>query len=184
MGIPRPPEKTLLFIGALFSAEDHYLEAYRALQKSFGEVVMETPPVRWDFSEHYKEEMDEPLFRRFLFFKDLIEPDELSQIKLMTNDLESKLGTEGKRNINLDPGYLTLAKIVLASTKDYSHRVYLKDGIYAEVTLIFSKTEGRFIPNINTYNDYKDERYLKFFLLARELFTLLNRNPKIKSDGI
>jgi hypothetical protein len=184
MGIPRTPEKTLLFVGALFSTEDHYLEAYRALQKAFGEVIMETPPVRWDFSDHYKDEMGEPLFRRFLFFRDFVEPDQLPKIKLMTNDLEMKLTTKGKRNINLDPGYLTLAKIVLASTKDYSHRVYLKEGIFAEVTLIFSKAEGKFIPNINTYNDYKDERYLKFFLFARELFFLLNGNTQIKSDGL
>jgi hypothetical protein len=174
MGIPRSPGKNLLFVGALFSTEDYYLKAYRALQKTFGEVIMETPPVKWDFSEHYKDEMGEPLFRRFLFFRDFIEPDALSQIKLITNDLELKLSTTGKRNINLDPGYLTLAKVVLASTKDYSHRVYLKEGIFAEVTLIFSKAEGKFIPTITTYNDYKDERYLKFFLLARELFFLLN----------
>jgi hypothetical protein len=174
MGTPRFTEKCLLFVGALFSAEDYYLEAFRALQKTFGEVIMETPPVKWDFSEHYKDEMGEPLIRRFLFFRNLIEPDELSKIKLITNDLEIKLSTAGKRNINLDPGYLTLAKIVLASTKDYSHRVYLKEGIFAEVTLIFSKTEGKFIPTMHTYNDYKDERYLRFFLLARELFYLLH----------
>ena len=184
MGIPRYPGKTLLFVGALFSKKDSYLEAYHALQKAFGEVIMETPPVRWDFSEHYKEEMGEPLFRRFLFFKDLIEPDKLSEIKLMTNDLESELGTEGKRNINLDPGYLTFAKIVLASTKNYSHRIYLNKGIFAEVTLIFSKTEGKFIPNINTYNDYKDERYGKFFLLARDLFYFLSSDSHTKSDGL
>jgi hypothetical protein len=102
----------------------------------------------------------------------------------MTNDLEMKFTTESKRNINLDPGYLTFAKIVLASTKNYSHRIYLNKGIFAEVTLIFSKTEGKFIPNINTYNDYKDERYGKFFLLARDLFYFLSSDSHTKSDGL
>ena len=184
MGIPGCPEKCLMFVGALFSNEDHYLEAYRDLQAAFGDAIMETPSIRWDYSDHYREEMGEPLFRRFIFFKCLIEPDVLPRIKLLTNDLELKLTTNGKRKINLDPGYLTLAKIVLASTKDYSHRIYLKDGIFAEVTLIFSKHEGNFIANINTYNDYKDERFIKFFSLARELFFLLGGNFQEKEGGL
>jgi hypothetical protein len=175
MGIPRHPEKAMLFVGALFSREDCYLEAYRALQQTFGEVIMETPPVAWNYSDHYEEEMSGPLFRRFIFFRNMIEPDALSRVKLATNELELNLATDGKRNINLDPGYLTLAKIILASTKDYSHRIYLKEGIYAETTLIFSKAVGKFVPNINTYNDYKDEKNLRFFLLARELFFLINK---------
>ncbi len=174
MGVPRHPEKTMLFVGALFSRGSYYLEAYKALRQRCGEVVMETPALTWNYSDHYQEEMSSPLFRRFIFFRDFIDPAALSDIKLATNEIESKLAVNGRRNINLDPGYLTLAKIVLASTKDYSHRIYLKDGIYAETTLIFSKAEGKFVPGINTYNDYKDERNLRFFLVARELFSLLN----------
>jgi hypothetical protein len=120
--------------------------------------------------------MGEPLYRRFLFFRDFIRPDILSDIKLATNDIERDMSIDGKRCINLDPGYLTLAKIVLASTKDYSHRIYLKDGIHAEVTLIYSKETKEYLPNINTYNDYKDERHKKIFLLARELFQMMQRS--------
>jgi len=178
MGIPKPPEKAILFIGALFSSIECYGEAFRTLQETCGEVLMETPRFPWDYSDHYKNEMGGPLFKRFMFFRDFIEPDALSGIKLAANELEIKLSTEGKRNINLDPGYLTPAKIVLASTKDYSHRIYLKDGIYAETTLIFSKEKEAYVPNINTYNDYKDERNLKFFLLARELFFLLAKKDR------
>lgn len=174
MGRIRSTGKTLLFVGALYSNPAYYLEAYKLLENNFGEVVMETPPVKWDFSDHYKEEMGAPIFRRFLFFRNLIEPDLLSKIKVATNNLEIKLSTEDRRNINLDPGYLTLAKIVLASTKDYSHRIYIGEGIYAEVTLVFAKEQGIFVPNINTYNDYKDERYIRFFSMARQLFSLLN----------
>ena len=176
MGKTRSPEKTFLFVGALYSNQEHYLKAYRLLKDSFGEVVMETPPFRWDFSDHYKQEMGEPLYRRFLFFRDFIEPDILSDIKLATNNIERDMSIDGKRCINLDPGYLTLAKIVLASTKDYSHRIYLKDGIHAEVTLIYSKETKEYLPNINTYNDYKDERHKKIFLLARQLFQMMQRS--------
>lgn len=151
------------------------MKAYRILQETFGDVLMETPPLAWDYSDHYKDEMSGPLFRRFIFFEDFIEPGSLAGTKVTTNEIELTLSTGGKRNVNLDPGYLTPAKIVLASTKDYSHRIYLKEGIYAETTLIFSKEKGRFIPNINTYNDYRDDRNLKYFLLARELFLLTVR---------
>lgn len=175
MGKTRVPEKTLLFIGALYSDQKYYLDAYHILKDSFGEVAMETAPFRWEFSDHYRREMGEPLYRRFLFFRNFVEPDALSDIKLATNDIERDMSIDGRRCINLDPGYLTLAKIVLASTKDYSHRIYLKDGIHAEVTLIYSKETKEYLPNINTYNDYKDDRHRKIFSLGRELFAMMNR---------
>jgi hypothetical protein len=174
MGSPTPPEKALLFIGTLFFNEDYYVEARQSLERIFGEIVMETPAIRWDFSDYYKDELGEPIYRRFMFFKNLMEQENLSTIKLTTNEVEKNLSSDGKRNINLDPGYLTPAKIVLASTKDYSHRIYLKDGIYAEVTLIFKK--GQFIPHINTYKDYQDEKYLRIFMMARKLLTILKNN--------
>ncbi len=171
MGTPRPPEKALLFVGALFSNEDFYTEARQSLERIFGEAVMESPKIQWNFSDYYKDELGEPIYRRFIFFKKLIEHDYISTIKLITNEIERSLSSGGKRNINLDPGYLTPAKIVLASTKDYSHRIYLKDGIYAEVTLIFVK--GQFVPHVNTYKDYQDERYLRLFIMGRNLLSLL-----------
>lgn len=171
MGSPTPPEKALLFTGTLFSNEDYYTKARQSLERIFGEIVMETPAIRWEFSAYYKDELGEPIYRRFIFFKNLIEQENLSTIKLTTNEIEKSLSSDGKRNINLDPGYMTPAKIVLASTKDYSHRIYLKDGIYAEVTLIFKK--GQFIPHINTYKDYQDEKYLRIFMMARRLLGIL-----------
>jgi len=171
MGSPTPPEKSLLFVGTLFSNEDYYIEARQSLERIFGEIIMESPAMRWDFSDYYRDELGEPIYRRFIFLKNLIEPENLSTIKLITNEIEKNLSIGEKRNINLDPGYMTPAKIILASTKDYSHRIYLKDGIYAEVTLIFKN--GRFIPHINTYKDYKDERYLRIFMMARKLLSIL-----------
>lgn len=171
MGSPTSPEKVLLFTGTLFSNEDYYIEARQSLERIFGEIVMETPAIRWEFSDYYKDELGEPIYRRFVFFKNLMEQENLSTIKLTTNEIEKNLSSDGKRNINLDPGYLTPAKIVLASTKDYSHRIYIKDGIYAEVTLIFKK--GQFIPHINTYKDYQDEKYLRIFMMARRLLGIL-----------
>ncbi len=176
MGNLRPVKKALLMVGLLFSDEDYHIRARQLLEEEIGEIVMESPTMEWDFSDYYRKEMGVPIHRRFLFFKDLIAPDKLSAIKLLTNDMEKKLSTSGKRNINLDPGYITLAKLVLASTKDYSHRIYLKDGIYAEVTLAYSKDKGQFMPFVNTYRDYSEPKYKKFFALARVLLQILSRD--------
>ncbi len=88
---------------------------------------------------------------------------------LKTNEIEDAFSLNGKRRINLDPGYLTLAKIVLVSTKNYSHRIYLKKGIYGEVTLIYYKEYGTFKPNLYTYRDYQDKAHIDVFMQAREL---------------
>ncbi|HEX8947412.1 MAG TPA: DUF4416 family protein [Dissulfurispiraceae bacterium] len=179
MGSPRKPGRALLLVGLLFSDDNYRIKAMELLEEKFGEAVMESPPIPWDFSEYYREELGEPITRRFVFFKNLIEKDTLSSIKLITNEIESALSSGGKRTVNIDPGYLTLAKVVLASTKNYSHRLYLRDGIYAEVTMMYQKQKGRFVPHVNAYRDYTDERYQRFFLTARILLHFLTTaNPK------
>lgn len=176
MGIPKEPEKALLFVGTLYSKSDYYYESLKILQESFGEIIMEGPEIRWDFSDYYKKELGSEIFRRFIFFKNLIKQEALPDIKLKTNNIETRLSTNGKRNINLDPGYLTLSKIILASTKDYSHRIYLRDGIFGEVTLSYSKKVKRYCPNLNTYKDFADSRYIDMFLVARKLYSYLLNN--------
>lgn len=173
MGTPKEPENSLLFIGTLYSKSDYYYESLKFLKESFGEIIMEGPEIRWDYSDYYKKELGNEIFRRFIFFKDLIRQHSLPDIKLKTNDIEMKLSINGKRNINLDPGYLTFSKIILASTKDYSHRIYLRDGIFAEVTLSYNKKEKRFCPNLNTYKDFTDNLYTNLFLTARKLYSYL-----------
>jgi hypothetical protein len=172
--MPRHVERSLLFIGALYTDVRHYIKAYSALQSAFGDVVMETPQIPWDYSGYYKDELGSPIMRRFLFFRNPVMPDTLADAKRRTIEMERGFSIGDKRQINLDPGYLNPAKVVLASTKDYSHRIYLRDGIYAEATLIFR--DKQFVPHIHTYNDYKDERFLRFFLLGREMYFLLKMN--------
>ncbi len=173
MGKPRIPSKALLFSGILYSNDSWYLKAFELLVSKFGEIAMCSPPITWDFSDYYKDELGDKIIRRFVFFKNLIEQNELSRIKIITNNLEELLATGNKRNVNLDPGYLTPAKIVLASTKDYSHRIYLNNGIYAEVSLIYKK--NCFIPYLNTYKDFQDNRYIEIFMTARKLLNVINK---------
>lgn len=158
---------SMLFVGMLFGSKEHLHEAEKKLNESFGDTVLESPVMQWDYSGYYKKELGWHIQRKFIFFEKLINQDELRDIKVKTNAIETGLSTGGKRTVNLDPGYLTSAKVVLASTKDYSHRLYLGDGIFAEITLIYN---GGFQPHINTYRDYQDEKYIHLFEEAREIF--------------
>ncbi len=173
--VPTPPENALLLVGALFSKEDIYLKTLPRLEECFGEILMEGPAIQWDFSEHYKEELGAPIFRRFIFFRELVGQDRLAAAKVKACEIENSFSVNGKRTINLDPGYLTFAKLVLASTKDYSHRIYLMDGIFAEVTLSYSKDKQHYVPLPHTYRDYYDDRYLRLFSIARALLLFLSR---------
>lgn len=165
MGSPSLPDPALLFIGIFYHKEAYFPEAKEKLKASFGEIAFESPALPWDYSEYYKEELGSPITRRFIFFKDVINPEALAGIKLLTNDLEQQLSSGGKRNINLDPGYLTPYQVVLASTKNYAHRIYVGKGIYAEVTLIHR--DGRYCPHLFTYRDYASDEYIQLFERAR-----------------
>jgi hypothetical protein len=166
MGKPNPPEKALLFIASLFSEEEYYNEAKEIIIREFGELSFESDVLPWNHSEYYREELGWPISRRFFAFKELINPEGITEIKLITNNLEQLLTPEGRRKINLDPGYVTLSKVVLATTKNYAHRIYLGKGIYAEVTLYYR--QGRFRPHDFTYRDYRSEEYNRIFLKLRE----------------
>lgn len=173
MGKPHFPSKSLLFVGLLYSSDNYYIKSLELLSSQFGEIAMISKPIKWNYSDYYKDELGTNIIRRFVFFKDLINQDDISNIKIITNKIEDSLSTNKKRNINIDPGYLTPAKIVLASTKDYSHRIYLRDGIFAEVTLIFKKDS--FIPHLNTYKDFQDKQYLDIFIQARKLLKIISQ---------
>jgi len=165
MGRPSPPEDALLFVGSLYSREEYYLIAKERLIARFGEIIMESRQSDWDYSDYYRDELGWPIKRRFVFFRNIINPEQITDIKLTTNDIEQQLSIEGRRSINIDPGYITLSKVVLVSTKNYSHRIYLGKGIYAEVTLIYR--DGRYHPHLFTYRDYASDAYREIFACAR-----------------
>ena len=172
MGNPANPKPALLFTGILYSDKSYLSKAKESLLSAFGAALLETPPVSWDYSEYYKEEIGSPIMRTFIFFKDLINRAEIADIKLRTNDIETSLSIDGKRKVNLDPGYLTLANVILATTKGYSHRIYLGKGIYGEVSLLYKEKDKTFVPNIFTYSDYQEKNCIEMFIKAREFLKL------------
>ncbi len=161
------PERALLFIAALYSLEESYTKAKEHLTRSFGELLFESECFPWVHSEYYRNELGWPITRRFLAFKKRFDTGTIRAVKLATIEIEEVLSVDGRRKVNLDPGYITEAKVVLATTKNYPHRIYLGSGIFAEVTLFYTK--GKYRSHQFTYRDYGTPEYLGIFHKIREL---------------
>jgi hypothetical protein len=172
MASARTPDPVLLVVAA-FSRHAEALALGRGeLERLFGPVGLDAPPFAFDETDYYEPAMGPGLQKQFLAFRELVAPDELAAIKLRTNALEDQLARSARfpeaRPLNLDPGVLTLGKLVLATTKDQAHRIYLRDGIFAEVTLRYQA--GAFTPWPWTYADYRRPEVHAFLLSARAYY--------------
>jgi len=161
-----------LFIGILSSIQTLLKDIEIPLQKRFGKIDLTSEVIPFNFTNYYEKEMGANILRKFICFKDLINPDEISSIKIWTNELEDNYRHNEKydivRPINLDPGYINQSKLILASTKDYYHRIYLQDGILAEVTLFYQDERFKNLPW--TFPDYQTEEYKNYFTKVRCLY--------------
>lgn len=168
MSTPRESDKVRLFC-SLFSAEKELIDrAIDELVELFGLPEIISPWLMFERTRYYEKEMGWPLHRRFITFRELITPEELVGKKLSTNRIEIKYSVDGKRRINIDPGYICLERLVLATGKNYTHRIYLSHGIYADLTLVFNK--GTFKPLEWSYPDYSDNESIDFFNNEREKY--------------
>ncbi len=157
----------------------------RGLEEKYGPIELKSPILPFTYTDYYEKEMGKDIKRQFLSFQRLIDPGALASIKIYTNTLEEEFQKEkatSGRPINLDPGYLAAGKLVLASTKDYCHRVYLGEGIYGEVTSRY--TGGVFEPLPWTYPDYCSKEYMDFFKEIRALYMEKLRNQIISKQTI
>lgn len=169
MGKPSEPPLSKLFMSLIAEEEDICYQAMEALKKDFGEIDFVSEKLPFDLTEYYAQEMGKNLFRHFITFAASVSRDSLPGIKLTTNDLEEKFsGPGGNRRINIDPGYLCQAHVVLATTKGYAHRPYLSKGIYADLTLIYRNKS--FQPMDWTYPDYRQERTIQLFNQIRKRY--------------
>jgi hypothetical protein len=158
-----------LIIGFIFKDPGIYEKTKKILVKRFSKTDFESGILPFRHTDYYEKELGRDLKRGFIAFKKLIPPEYLSGIKITTNRIEEKFSAKGFRQINIDPGYLDSAKLVLASTKDYMHRVYLNKGIFAEITLFFQ--DKTFKPWEWTYPDYKSREYIAIFNRIRQMYT-------------
>lgn len=161
----------VLHVTAIFSRHaDALAWAEERLVEQYGPVALASPTFDFNQTHYYQESMGPDLRKRILAFERLAAPDCLADLKRWAIGLESELVDSGQygeaRPVNIDPGLLTVTKLTLATTKDQVHRVYLRDGVLAEVTL--SWKDGAYVPWPWTYVDYQLPEVLAFFKEARQ----------------
>jgi len=170
MSRPQTPKPAKLVIGFFLKEKDLVVPVVKALIEKFGPVDIASSWLPFNFTTYYEPEMGEPLFRRMLAFETLIKQSVLSEIKQITNDLELEYLKNSKRMVNLDPGYMLRERFVLATGKNFSHRIYIGQRIYADLTLIYAK--GRFIKLPWTYPDYAEQNMLIYLERVRNKYVI------------
>lgn len=168
MGQPRIALDVKLFAALTFNDKAIYEEVKKILHCKFGAIDTLSVIYDFNFTQYYAKEMGVNLQKQFLGFEKLIRPESLPDIKLMTNEIEQKFSQENYRQVNIDPGYLTGAKVVLATTKNFDHRIYLGKGIYGDVHLRYRR--NKFILNEWTYPDYREMIVIEFFARLRKAY--------------
>jgi len=167
-----PPVK--LMCGIIAARDEHFIRAEEKLAGLYGPIDSQSARFAFDLTNYYEVEMGPGLKRGFISFDRLIDPSGLAAIKIRTNGLEKEIAAEfgtdrqpGRRSriVNLDPGYLTAAALIMATAKDFSHRIPLQEGIYGHLEFLFTKTGIRRLDW--TYPDFAQEGYQAYFLSLR-----------------
>jgi hypothetical protein len=160
------PEK--LVIGVLSSLPDGIDELKTLLVQHWGVIDFCSSEIPFTFTEFYAKEMGAGIVRIFMSFQSLVDPSCLASVKLRTNLIEDHFRQKGLRRVNLDPGLMALSRFSLATTKESAHRIPLASGIYAEITLLYSK--GSFRPLGWTYPDFRSQAYLAILNGIRSVY--------------
>lgn len=163
----RRPKRVKLFCGLIGKAEA-IAQAQGLLTERFGEVDCASREVAFDFTHYYRDEMGEGLVRKWISFRGLRERGYLAAAKHFAGAVEDALRQEGSRTVNIDPGYIDDAQVVLSTAKNYSHRIYISMGYYAEVTMTYE--HGVFKELAWTYPDYKSQEAMLFLRKARQAY--------------
>ena len=168
MSVPRIPDPAKLVVGVVLRESDDLAAIAGPLAEAFGPPDLVSPWLPFDYTDYYVPEMGGPLRRRMFAFRALAVHDGLPEIKEATNALEDRFSQDGKRRFNLDPGFVTRERLVLATGKNFTHRIYLGKGIFADLTLMY--TGGDFQPLPWTFPDYADAPLRTFIRQARNRY--------------
>ena len=174
-------EKEKLIVGVIYNDEDIYNRALKMLTDAFGEIDGESERFSFskEFSDYYDDELGGEGLRVIFSFKDTVDPARQADIKIATNEMERILSEDGKRRINLDPGFISPGRLMLATTKKTGFRIPLEKGIYTELTLFWAKGEWHKLPW--SYRDYQSERVQRFLTETRKKY-LDERKELLKSE--
>ncbi len=168
MSFPLEPKPAKLVIGLLMKDRALFEPLAVELTSQYGSTDMISSWMAFDYTAYYESELGSPLFRRLLAFETLIDQQDLAVIKLATNRLEQTYTRNRRRRVNIDPGYLLYERFVLASGKNFSHRIYIGHCIYADLTLIYRKGAFETLPW--TYPDYADQPIRSFLEQVRDKY--------------
>ena len=168
MSLPQKPNPAKLVIGIFTKDKTLAQPVAKDLVAHFGRIDIVSAWLPFDYTRYYHKEMGQPLFRGVFSFSTLIEQTVLADIKRITNDIEERYSDNGLRNVNIDPGYLLFERLVLATGKNYSHRIYIGKGIYADLTLVYK--DGGYQPLPWTYPDYAADDMIRYLLQVRSKY--------------
>jgi hypothetical protein len=175
---PRPDHPAFLFTAVLFAPGVDTKKILNELQDKIGEPLAVSREVDFVWSDYYEPEMGKGLKRIFVAYRKIVQRDEIVAVKRTTDQVEKEYSREGKRTVNIDPGLICMENLILATNKPFFHRIYLTDGVYAEVTMFYK--HGTYTPiEYWTYPEYRSTPVLEFFngvrdMLAKKLEALKN----------
>lgn len=168
MSSPRSYHPALIFTAVLFSPSVNREKIIGELRSKIGDFLVCSREVDFVWSDYYEPEMGKDLKRLFIVYKDIVQRDKIVKIKRLTDEMEKEYSKDGKRTINIDPGLLCMENLILATNKPFFHRIYLSDGVYAEVTMFYKHDTYNPI-EYWTYPEYRSTPVLDFFNNARSL---------------
>jgi hypothetical protein len=177
MSTPKAPDPAKLVVSVFMKEQQVFDQIFDRLEQIAGPCDIISKWLDFDFTDYYYKEMGSPLYRRLIAFKPLIEQASLASIKLATNSLEKACLDGGNRQVNIDPGYLLSSRFVLATGKEYSHRIYIGHNIYADLTLMYTKKGFKTLEW--TYPDYASSAVTGFLEKVRNKYLLDLKERKI-----
>jgi hypothetical protein len=182
MSIPQEPQAAKLVVGLLMKDKALFKPLAEALCEGLGPLDIVSAWFNFEYTRYYEPEMGWPLFRRMLVFKPLIRQDALARVKLTTNAIEQDFQQNGNRRVNIDPGYLLAERFVLATGKNFAHRIYIGRNIYADLTLTYKSGSFQTLPW--TYPDYAESSMLTFLEQVRSKYILDKKGHVCSPDNI
>ncbi len=171
MSRPHKPIPVMPFVGII---ADGKIDRAILTEMNLGNPLVERPPIPFRWTDYYQPEMGDDLLRSWIFFDRLIDPTEIVELKHKSRDIEDRLSNNNHRTVNIDPGYIAPSHLVLSTYKDFSHRIYVGDSVYCEVTLQFRG--GIWRPEAWTFADYRDAENQEFFTDARDIYMKMLRD--------
>jgi len=180
MGEPLRHIPVKLVAGLISAKPSGFTAARPFLERKFGRIDNESRTLAFSCTSYYEKEFGRDLKRKFFSFEKLARLNGNHRVKLYTNSIEKKLSGKDSRTVNIDPGYVSLAKMVLFTTKNRSHRIYIDKGIYADLALQFENRSFRALPW--TYPDYRSADYIDFFNSVRSAYAEQVKNYRLRKN--